>query len=85
MCDVAFNTVLKFIPEIGEAYANTRIKYFAISSVKQLSVMRFGHSVTPKLKMFLKTRKTPLVMVTFGHGLRLTRIKACPYFHGGQS
>jgi hypothetical protein len=66
MCDVAFNTVLKCIPEIGEACAEYQDKVFR--NLKKFSVMKFGHSATPSQKMFLKRRKAHLVMVTCGHG-----------------
>jgi len=37
--------------------------------------MKYGHSATPKKKMYLKNFKARLVMVTFGHGQQFALIQ----------
>lgn len=68
MCDVAYNTVLKFMPEIGNACAEYQDKVFRNLKCKRFSAMKYGHSVTQRKRMYPKIKKACLDMVMFGHG-----------------
>jgi len=69
MRNVAFNTVLKFIPEIGEACDKYQDKVFHNLECKKFNAMKYGPSVMLKKRRTRESIKANLAMRMFGPGL----------------
>ena len=76
MCDVAFNTVLKFIPEIGEACDEYQDKVFRNLKCKRIQCDEIWSFCYAKEKNVPEEKRGNLVMATFGHGWLLTQIQS---------
>ena len=54
MTGAAKHTVLKLLADLGPACAPIRTEYSGTYRVSEFNVMKSGHSVTPRKRMFLK-------------------------------
>ncbi len=76
MCDVAFNTVLKLLPEIDEACAKFQDKVFRNLPCKRIQCDEIWSFCYAKEKMFPMKCAVALATAMFGRGLRLMRIRS---------
>src|SRR5438034_8748504 len=75
MTGVHRTTVMKLLCDLGRALArNIRTKHFGIFRRSSSSAMRFGVSFTRR-KRIAERSTSREARATFGHGLRLTRIR----------
>jgi hypothetical protein len=68
MTGVAKNTIVKLLADVGKACAEYQYQAFRNLNSSGYSVTRYGHSVMPKKRTFLKTRKVSSVMAMCIHG-----------------
>ncbi len=70
MTGTAKGTVTRLLASIGKTLENIKMLYSVIFLANSFNVMRYGHSVMQKRRMYPKTTKVNLVLGMFGPGLR---------------